>query len=130
LGNLDRRVTHADVLHGGEWSSSQKQEQTEEHVMMIGSCSCRVSSEVHINGQCVSDPVHEDKGKAVATGHEDEKDPKRPRVVLSQDREVVRPGYSKLLSDATMETDKGRCSDNLNRVTRVGDWDGRPSNPN
>jgi hypothetical protein len=24
LGNLDRSVTHADVLHGGEGSSSQK----------------------------------------------------------------------------------------------------------
>jgi hypothetical protein len=49
-GNSDRHVTHADVLHGVEGSSSRKQEQTEEHVMMIGSWPCRVSSEVHING--------------------------------------------------------------------------------
>jgi hypothetical protein len=64
------------------------------------------------------------------TGQEDEKDPKRAHVVLSQGREVVGPGYSKLSSDATTETDKGRHSDNLNRVTRVGNRDGRPGNPN
>jgi hypothetical protein len=49
-GNPDRRITHADVLHGGERSSSQKQEHTKDHIMMVGSWPCRVSSEVHING--------------------------------------------------------------------------------
>jgi hypothetical protein len=34
----------------------------------VGSWLCRVSSEVHINGQRVSDPVREDKGKAAAMG--------------------------------------------------------------
>jgi hypothetical protein len=48
--NPDKRVTRADVLHGGEGSSSRKQGQTKEHVMMVGSWSCRVSSDVHING--------------------------------------------------------------------------------
>jgi hypothetical protein len=67
-GNLDKCVTHADVLHGGEASSSRKQEQTKEHVVMDGLCSCNVLSEVHINGRCVSDPVREDKGKAASTG--------------------------------------------------------------
>jgi hypothetical protein len=63
-----------------------------------------------------------------AMGQEDEKDPKRAHVVLSQGREVVGPGYSKLSSAATMETNKGRRSDNLNRVTRVGDgWPGIPN---
>jgi hypothetical protein len=50
--------------------------------------------------------------------------------VLSQGHEVVGPGYSKLSSATTTEIDKGRCSDNLNRVTRVGDRDGRLGNPN
>jgi hypothetical protein len=48
--NPDGRVNHANVLHGGEGPSSRKQEQTEEHVMMVGSWPCRVSSEIHING--------------------------------------------------------------------------------
>jgi hypothetical protein len=55
----------------------------------------------------------------VATRQEDEKDPKRARVVLSQCREVVRPGYSMMSSAAAMGKDKGRCWDNPNRVTRV-----------
>jgi hypothetical protein len=117
LGNLDRHVTRADVLHGGEGSSSRKQEQTKENVMVVGSWPYGVSSEVHINGRRISSLVHEDKGKAAATGQEDEKDPKGACVVLSQGHEVVGPGYSKLSSAAAMETDKGRCSDNLNRVT-------------
>jgi hypothetical protein len=66
-GNPGRHVTRADVLHGGEGSSSWKQEQTEEHVVMVGSWPCIVSSKVHINGHRVSDPVREDKGKAAAT---------------------------------------------------------------
>jgi hypothetical protein len=49
-GNPDRHVTHADLLHYGEGSSSWKQEHTEEHVVMVGSWLCRVLSEVHING--------------------------------------------------------------------------------
>jgi hypothetical protein len=35
--------------------------------MIIGSWLCRVSSEIHISGCHVRYPVHEDKGKAVAT---------------------------------------------------------------
>jgi hypothetical protein len=96
--------------------------------MMVGSWSCRVSSEVHINGRRVNDPIREDKGKAVATGQEDEKDPKRARVMLSQGREVVGPGYSKLSSATATLMDKGRSSDILNRVTQVGDKDGQPGN--
>jgi hypothetical protein len=108
LGNSDRRVTRADVLHGGEGSSSQKQELTNEHVVMVGSWPCSVSSEVHINGLRVSDLVREDKGKVAATGQEDKKDPKRACVVLSQGHEVVGLGYSMLSSAAAIETDKGR----------------------
>jgi hypothetical protein len=48
--NLDRRVNCANVLHSGEGPSSRKQEQTKEHVVMVGSWPCRVSSEIHING--------------------------------------------------------------------------------
>jgi hypothetical protein len=62
--------------------------------VMLGSWPCKVSSEIHINGRRVSEPVHEDKGKTTATKLEDEKDSKRARVVLSKGREVVGPGYS------------------------------------
>jgi hypothetical protein len=49
LSNPDRRVNHPDVLHNGE-ESSRRTKQTEEHVMMVGSRPCRVSSKIHING--------------------------------------------------------------------------------
>jgi hypothetical protein len=48
--NPDRRVNCANVLHSGEGPSSSKQEQTEEHVVMVRSWPCRVSSEIHIKG--------------------------------------------------------------------------------
>jgi hypothetical protein len=48
--NPGRWVNRANVLHGGEGPSSHKKEQTEEHVMMVGSWPYRVSSEIHING--------------------------------------------------------------------------------
>jgi hypothetical protein len=50
LDNPNRWVNHANMLCGGEGPSSHKQEQTEEHVVMVGSWPCRVSSEIHING--------------------------------------------------------------------------------
>jgi hypothetical protein len=85
--------------------------------MMVGSWPCRVSSKVHINEQRVSDPVRGDKGIATTMGREGEKDLKRARVVSFQGHEVVGLGYSKLSSAAALETDKGRCLDNLNWVT-------------
>jgi hypothetical protein len=97
---------------------------------MVGSWPCSVSSEVHIIGRRISDLVREDKGKVAALRQEDENDPKRVHVVLSQVHEVVGPGYSKLSSAAATETDKGRLSDNLKRVTRVGDRDGWLGIPN
>jgi hypothetical protein len=48
-GNPDRRVNHPDVLRDGE-ELSRRLEQTEEHVMMMFSWLCKVSSEIHING--------------------------------------------------------------------------------
>jgi hypothetical protein len=56
---------------------------------MVGSWPYKVSSKIHINGRCVSEPAHEDKGKTMATELKDEKDPKRARVVLSKGHEVV-----------------------------------------
>jgi hypothetical protein len=52
--------------------------------VVVGSWPYRVSSEVHINGCCISDPIREDKGKVVATGQEDEKDSKGAHAMLSQ----------------------------------------------
>jgi hypothetical protein len=96
--NPDRWVNHANLLHGGDGPSSCKQEQTEEHAVMVGSWLCRVSSKIHINRRCVSYLVREDKGKAAAMGQEDEKDLKRAHVVLSQGCKVLGTGYSPMSS--------------------------------
>jgi hypothetical protein len=48
-GNPDHRVNRPDVLRDGE-ESSQRLEQTEEHIMMVCSWPCNVLSEIHING--------------------------------------------------------------------------------
>jgi hypothetical protein len=79
---------------------------------MVGSWPCKVSSEIHINGRRISELVHEDKGKTTATELEDEKDPKRARVVLSKDHEVVRPVYSRLKSATTTVIDRRENSSN------------------
>jgi hypothetical protein len=60
--NLDCQSNHPDVLHDGE-GSSRRLEHTKEHVMMVGSWACRVSSKIRIGGRHVSEPVHGDKGK-------------------------------------------------------------------
>jgi hypothetical protein len=98
-GNPDCHVNRPDVLHDRE-ELSRRLEQTEEHVMMVGSWPCKLSSEMHTNGQCVSEPVQEDKGKAMVPVSEDEKDPRRAHMVLSKGREVIGPGYSRLSGDA------------------------------
>jgi hypothetical protein len=48
-GNLDHRVNCPDMLRGGE-ESSRRPKQTKDHVTMVGSWPCIVSSEIHING--------------------------------------------------------------------------------
>jgi transketolase N-terminal domain/subunit len=55
----------------------------------------------------------------VTTEPEDEKDPKRARVVLSKGHKVVRPGYVRLTGAATKVTDMGENSGNSSRVSRV-----------
>jgi hypothetical protein len=99
--------------------SSQRQEQTEEYIMMVGSWPRKVSSEVNINGRHVSEPVQDDKGKAMVPESEDEKDLKRTHMALSKGHEVVRPGYSRLLGDAARVADKGGELGNPNRVERL-----------
>jgi hypothetical protein len=49
LGNLDHRVNHPDVLRD-EGGSSPRLEQIEEHIVMVGSWPCNMSSKIHING--------------------------------------------------------------------------------
>jgi hypothetical protein len=114
----DRRVNRPDVLHDGD-ELSRRLEQTKEHIMMVGSWPCKVSSELYINGRRVSKQVREDKGKATVLKSEDEKDPKRACKVLSKGHEVVGPGYSRLSGDAARVTDKGEVSGNPNQVGRV-----------
>jgi hypothetical protein len=57
-------------------------------------------------------------------------DPKRARVMLSQSRKVVGPGYSMMSSADAMGKDKGRCWDNPNWVTWVTDKGRNPDNSN
>jgi hypothetical protein len=78
-----------------------------------------VSSEVHINGRHVSEPVREDKGKATVPESKDEKDPKRTHRVLSKGCDVVGPSYSRLSGDDARVADRGGESGNPNRVDRV-----------
>jgi hypothetical protein len=87
--------------------------------MMVGLWTCKISSEIHINGRRVSKPVQKDKGKAMVSESEDENDLKRTRMVLSMDRQVVGLGYSRLSGDAARVADRGRESDNPNWVGRV-----------
>jgi hypothetical protein len=68
---------------------------------MVGSWRCKVPSKIHINQRHVSELVHEDKGKTMPPEPEDRKDPKRACVVLSKGREVVGPGYSRVIGVAT-----------------------------
>jgi hypothetical protein len=52
------------------------------------------------------------------------KDSKRARVVRSKDREVVGPGYSRLIGATTKVTDRGGGnSDNPSRVNQVNNTD-------
>jgi hypothetical protein len=117
-GNPDRRVNHPNVVHDRE-ELSRRLEQTEEHVMMVGSWPCKMPSEILINGQHVSEPIHEDKGKMMATELEDEKDLKRVHVVLSKGHEVVGLGYSRLAGAVTKVTKRGENSGNPSLVNRV-----------
>jgi hypothetical protein len=87
--------------------------------MVVGSWPCKVSSEVHINGRCVSELIPKDKGKATVPESKDEKNPKRARMVFSKAHEVIRLGYSRLSGDAARAADRGEESGNPNRVGRV-----------
>jgi hypothetical protein len=88
-------------------------------MVMVDSWPCKVSSEIHINGRHISELVREDKGETTATELDNEKDPKRARVVLSKGHEVVRPGYLRLIGAAAKVTDRGENSGNPSRVNRV-----------
>jgi hypothetical protein len=113
--NLDCLSNHPDVLHNGE-GPSRRLEQTKEHVMMVGSWACRVSSNIHIGERRVSESVHDDKGKEKVIEPGDEKDPKRAWVVLSMGREVVGSGYSRLSGAAAEVMHKGENSRNYNTL--------------
>jgi hypothetical protein len=118
LGNPDHRVNRPNVLRN-EGGSSQRSEQTEKHVMMVGSWPCNVLSEIHINGRRVSESVREDKGKTMAPKPEDMRDPNGAHVVLSKGCDVVRPGYLRVRDVATKVMDKRENLGNHDRVNRV-----------
>jgi hypothetical protein len=79
---------------------------------MVGLWPCKMLSEIHNNGRCISELVRKDKGKTTATKPEDEKDLRRARVVLSKGREVVWLGYSRLTGATTKVMGRGENSGN------------------
>jgi hypothetical protein len=83
---------------------------------MVSSWPFKVSSEIHIDGRRVSEPVCEEKGKTTTTELEDEKDLKRACVVLMKGREVVGPGYSRLIGAAAKVMDIRENSGNQSWV--------------
>jgi hypothetical protein len=94
---------------------------------MVGLWPCKLSSKVHINGQCVSELVREDKGEATVPESKDEKDPKRTRMVFSKGHKVVRSGYSRLPGYAARVVERGGESGTLTELvgfarnmTRIG----------
>jgi hypothetical protein len=111
-------VNHPNVLHD-EGGSSRRPEQTEEHIVMLGSWPFNVSSEIHVNGRRVSQPVHEDKGKTTSPEPEDRKDTKRACVVLSKGHEVVGPGYLRVIDVAAKVMDKRENLVKHGQVNRV-----------
>jgi hypothetical protein len=86
---------------------------------MVGSWPCKVSSEIHINGRCVSEPVHEDKSKSTAPEPEDRRDLKSACVVLSKGHEVVGSGYSRVIGVAPKVMDKREIFGSHDQVNRV-----------
>jgi hypothetical protein len=90
-----------------------------EHVMMVGSWPCKVSSEIDINGRRINEPVCEDNGKMTAPKPKDKRDLKKARVVLSKGREVVGTGYSSVTGVAAKVTDKSKNSDNHDWVNQI-----------
>jgi hypothetical protein len=112
-GNPGHRINRPDMMRDGE-EPSWEQEKVKKHIVMVGSLPCMVSSEVHINIRCVSEPVQEDKSKATVLESEDEKDPKRRCMVLSKGNKVVRPGYSRMSGDDARVADIGEESGNPN----------------
>jgi hypothetical protein len=86
---------------------------------MVGSWPCKVSSDVHINGRPVSQPVREDKGNTTAMEPKDENNPKRARVVLSKGHEVVKLGYSRLTGATAKVTNRRENSSNPSQVNWV-----------
>jgi hypothetical protein len=87
--------------------------------MMVRSWPCKVSSEIHINGRRVSEPVREDMGKMTAIELKDKRDSNRAHVVLSKSHEVVGPGYSRVIGVAAKVTDMRENSGNHCRVNWV-----------
>jgi hypothetical protein len=87
---------------------------------MVGSWPCKVSSEIHVNGRHVSGTIWKDKGMAIVSKSEDEKDSKRTCMVLSKGFKVIGPGYSRLLGGgAARVAYRGRELDNPNWVGQV-----------
>jgi hypothetical protein len=96
---------------------------------MVGSWPCKVSSEIHVNGRHVSGTIWKDKGMAIVSKSEDEKDSKRTCMVLSKGFKVIGPGYSRLLGGVLQEsrieeeswitlTGLARFSGNTTRISR------------
>jgi hypothetical protein len=81
-------------LCGGEVKPDNGVEEEEKDVVMIGLVSCKVSSEIHIDGRCIAIAG---QAKAVVPGDElGSSAQKRARANTVRGWEIVEPGYSTL----------------------------------
>jgi hypothetical protein len=91
------RESNAIVLCGGEEMQNDEAETACDQVMMVGMVSCRLRSEVHVNGQRVTNTI---QGRVVdgqeKTDADSEARPKRAKNWTIEGREVVDPSYSTL----------------------------------
>jgi hypothetical protein len=75
-----------------------------DHFVMVRSMPCKLRSEVHINGQCIADPVS--KGTTLGstkTGLIGKIRAKRAKLMTFEGRKSVVPGYSILAGEENHE---------------------------
>jgi hypothetical protein len=67
-------------------------EQVSSNFALVGSVPCRLSSELHVDGQWVAYKRGKETGyQVVLTSHTEDANPKRARIVTAEGREVVGP---------------------------------------
>jgi hypothetical protein len=81
------------MLRGEAGAQSVGSSQLSEGTMMVGAVPCKLSSELHVNGQRVFRAKDKSMEREVVVADAG-RSPKRSRVISAEGREVVGPGYS------------------------------------